>query len=148
MAGIRIIFLWVAFIPLIGFPQVFHRKINQWDDKFKMHGLWITWQDEEKKIPYHKIRYNHGVEYKVTRYYHSNGKVRLRYRFIGDSIVKVKYFDSTGHLTDKGRALRLITNEEYRFCWDGKWKQFGEHHKLLKTSYFRKGEELISNQKQ
>jgi len=60
--AIRIAFFLVAFIPLIGFPQVFHRKINQWDDKFKMHGRWITWQDETRHIPSCKSWYKHGTE--------------------------------------------------------------------------------------
>jgi antitoxin component YwqK of YwqJK toxin-antitoxin module len=134
----------IVFIPLIGFSQVFHRKTNQWDNKFKRQGLWITWQNEEKHIPSSKSWYKHGVEYRVTRYYHENGKTRLKFRFIGDSIVKVKYFDSKGHLTDKGRALRLTSDTEYRFCWDGEWKHFDEHHKLVKTSIYRKGEELVN----
>jgi antitoxin component YwqK of YwqJK toxin-antitoxin module len=142
----KIGFLFVfSIIPLIGFSQVFHRMINQWDDKFHKNGLWITWQDEEKHIPSCKSRFKHGVEYRVTRYYHENGRTRIKYHFYGDSIVKVKYFDKNGHLTDKGRALRLTTETEIRFCWDGKWKHYDENHKLVKTSVFRKGEELDSN---
>lgn len=131
------------FIPLIGLPQVFHRKINQWDDKFHRHGLWITWQDEKEHIPSSRIRYRHGLEYGVSRYYHENGRTRLKFRFSGDSIVMVKYYDSLGHLTDKGRALRFISEKEYRFCWDGEWKHYGKHRRLIKTSFYRKGEELI-----
>jgi antitoxin component YwqK of YwqJK toxin-antitoxin module len=133
--------LIIVFIPLVGFSQVFHRKINQWDDKFNRQGLWITWQDEGKHIPSCKSRYRHGVEYGVTRYYHDNGRTRLKLRFIGDSLIRVKYFDVHGRLTDKGRALRIITPTENRYCWDGEWKHYGEHHKLVKTSYYQKGEE-------
>ena len=135
-------------VPLIGFSQVCHRKINQYDEQFNRHGIWITWQDEEKHIPYCKSWYKHGKEYRVTRYYHENGRTRLKFHFRGDSLIKVKYFDIQGHLTDKGRALRLVTDTEYRYCWDGKWKHYDEHRKLERTSFYRRGEELISDHPQ
>ena len=139
----RIFFLIMFFFPLVGLSQGFHRKINQWDEKFNRQGLWITWQDEKNHIPSCKSHFSHGTEYRVTRYYHANGRTRLKLRFIGDSLIHVKYFDIHGRLTDKGRALRIITTTENRYCWDGVWKHFDEHHRMVKTSFYRKGEELI-----
>ncbi|NVO21203.1 MAG: hypothetical protein HXX13_15985 [Bacteroidetes bacterium] len=130
-------------IPLIGHCQWFHRKINQWDDKFHPNGLWIGWKDDQNKVKAYRIWYKHGLEYRISRYYHDNGKTRVKYRFLGDSIVMVKYFDENGRLTDKGRALRFYTNSDYRFCWDGTWKHYDEHHHMVKPTIYRKGEEMI-----
>ncbi len=134
----------VALIMIVinGLSQPFCRKINQLDAKGNRQGRWITWQDSARRLPSSKCWFKNGLEYRTTKYYHPNGKVRLRMHFSGDSVIKVKFLDSTGHVTQKGRALRLYTPSEIRYCWDGEWKFYDEKHKLYRTALYRKGEEV------
>ncbi|MBK7028280.1 MAG: hypothetical protein IPH45_03315 [Bacteroidales bacterium] len=57
-------------------------------------------------------------------------------------LLKVKYLDTLGHVTQKGGAKRLYTPSEIRYCWDGEWKFYDEKHKLYRTALYRKGEEV------
>lgn len=128
---------------ITGFSQPFFRKINQLDAKGNRQGKWITWQDSARRLPSCKSWFKEGSEYRTTKYYHPNGKVRLKMQYKGDSVIKVKYLDSTGHIIQKGRALRIYSPAEIRYCWDGEWKFYDEKHKLYRTALYRKGEEVI-----
>lgn len=141
-----LLFICLLILPVIGFGQLFHRGINKTDSKGQRQGKWITWQDSTRRLPSCKSWYKDGREYRVTRYYHSNGKTRLKFRFLGDSVMRVKYFDTDGRLTDKGRALRLMTDTEIRYCWDGIWKTYDSHHRVIKSVMYHKGEEVTELQ--
>ncbi|MBK7175192.1 MAG: hypothetical protein IPH84_18690 [Bacteroidales bacterium] len=117
-------------------------KRNQFDTKGNRHGRWITWQDSARRLPSSKAWFKHGLEYRTTRYYHANGKVRLKLHYKGDSLIRVKYLDTLGHVTQKGGAKRLYTPTEIRYCWDGEWRFYDEKHKLYRTAIYRKGEEV------
>jgi hypothetical protein len=136
------LFILVLFLPLFGFSQLGHRKINQLDEKGRRQGRWITWQDSARRLPSCKSWYKDGIESRTTRYYHSNGNTRLKFCFKGDSLIVVRYFDPQGKLTDKGSALRLFTDTEIRYCWDGEWKQYDKRHRVVQRMMYRKGEEV------
>jgi hypothetical protein len=137
-----LILLTILILPIITSSQVFHRKINRIDEKGNRQGRWITWQDSVRRIPSCKSWFRDGKEYRTTRYYHNNGKCRLSFSFQGDSVIVVRYFDEKGRLTEKGRALRLYTPTEIRFCWDGEWKQYDRWHRVIGRQQYKKGEEV------
>ncbi len=137
-----IFFLIGVLLAETAISQPLCRKINQLDSKGNRQGRWITWQDSARRLPSSKCWFKNGLEYRTTRYYHPNGKVRLKLHFRGDSIIRVKYIDSTGHVTQKGWALRIYTQKEIRYCWDGEWKFYNEKHKLERKAIYRKGEEV------
>jgi antitoxin component YwqK of YwqJK toxin-antitoxin module len=129
-------------LPFLAYPQFRHRKTNQIDTKGQRQGYWVTWQDSVNKIPSATAWFKDGKEHRVSRYYHANGKTRLKLRYINDSLIRVKYFDSTGRLTDKGSALRLYSEKEIRYCWDGVWKQYDKYRHVTGMQVYRKGEEI------
>lgn len=136
-----ILFLLVSF-PLLCSSQHSGGKINRVDAKGLRQGRWVTWQDSVRRIPSCKSWFRDGKEYRKTSYYHSNGKPRLTFRFRGDSLIIVRYFDEHGRLTDKGRALRSYTKTEIRYCWDGEWKQYDRWHRVVNRQFYNKGEEV------
>jgi hypothetical protein len=136
------VLLIILFIPLIASSQLFHRKINRIDEKGYRQGRWITWQDSVRRIPSCKSWFRDGKEYRTTRYFHNNGKRRLTFCFKGDSVIIVRYFNEKGRLTDKGRALRLYTETEIRYCWEGEWKQYDRWHRVIGRQQYKKGEEI------
>lgn len=136
------IFLFLL-LPFAGNSQLFQRKINQIDNKGRRQGQWITWQDSVRHIPSSKSWFRDGKEYRTTRYYHANGRTRLKLRYHGDSLITISYYDTSGKLTDRGGALRLYTDTEIRYCWDGEWKQYNRHHRVINRQFYRKGEEVI-----
>ncbi|MEI6060102.1 MAG: hypothetical protein WCR72_05305 [Bacteroidota bacterium] len=111
------------------------------DAKGRRQGLWITWYDTARRQPLSISRFRDGREYRTSRYYYENGKTRVRFRYKGDSIVWVRYYDSCGKLSMKGRSLLLYSDKEIRYCWDGMWKYYDCHHHLIQTEMYRKGEE-------
>jgi antitoxin component YwqK of YwqJK toxin-antitoxin module len=137
-----VILLSLIFLALNGYSQHLCRKINKLDAKGNRHGRWITWQDSARRLPSSKCWFKHGLEYRTTRYYHANGRVRLLLHYKGDSMIRVKYLDTLGHVTQKGKAKRLYTPTEIRYCWDGEWKFYDENHKLYRVALYRKGEEV------
>jgi len=138
--------LWLLGLFLIltidSSAQFFSRKVNQLDEKGRRQGRWITWQDSVRRLPSSKIWFRDGLEYRITRYYHPNGITRLKMKYKGDSVIRVSYYDTLGHLTLRGRSLRLYTPTEIRYCWDGEWKYYGKFRKVLKTEVYRKGEDV------
>ena len=137
-----ILILFCTLVSQGAISQTFCRKINQFDAKCNRQGRWITWQDSARRLPSSKCWFKNGMEYRTSKSYHPNGKVRLKMHFRGDSVIQVKYIDSTGHITQKGRALRLYTPNEIRYCWDGEWKFYDDKHKLNRIAIYRKGEEV------
>jgi antitoxin component YwqK of YwqJK toxin-antitoxin module len=135
-----VVLVWIVSLGAVG--QVFHLKLNQLDKQGRRQGHWITWQDSVRRLPSSKSWFRDGKEYRTTRYYHSNGKTRLKLRYHGDSLIRVKYYDTLGHVTHKGRALRLYTPTEIRYCWDGKWKYYDGRRKYIKAVIYRKGENI------
>jgi antitoxin component YwqK of YwqJK toxin-antitoxin module len=129
-------------IPLIGMTQIFKTKINQVDAGGHRQGRWIQWQDSVRRVPFCTSWYKDGIECRATRYYNSNGTVRLKFRYLDDSLIRVKYFDEKGRLTSKGTALLLYTDTEIRYCWDGVWKEYDKWRRVKNSSVYRKGEEL------
>jgi len=138
----RFICLILLTLPILGYPQLLNRKLNRLDEEGRRQGCWITWQDSARRLPSSKSWFRDGKEYRTTRYYHSNGITRLKLRYSGDSIIHVKYYDSTGHLMQKGRALRLYSDKEIRYCWEGTWKFYNGGRKPDRIAVYRRGEEV------
>lgn len=138
-------FVALMLLPFLVHSQWFNRKINRTDAEGHRQGRWITWQDSVRRLPSAKSWFRDGREIRTTRYYHSNGKTRLKLRYSGDSIIHVKYYDTLGHLIQKGRALRLYSDKEIRYCWDGVWKFYDSGRKPERVAIYRRGEEMIEN---
>lgn len=129
-------------ISFTGNTQILHRKINRLDEKGCRQGIWIIYLDSARRQPLSKFHFKDGREYRTSRYYHENGTTRVKFRYKGESLVLVKYYDTCGRLTQKGRSLMLYTDKEIRYCWDGAWKFYDNRHRLIRTAEYRKGEEL------
>jgi len=140
MHGKLCLLIMVLTLSIGSYAQFFSRKVNQLDEKGRRQGRWITWQDSARRLPSSKSWFRDGMEYRTTRYYHPNGKTRLKLKYKGDSIIRVSYYDTLGHLTHKGRALRLYSPTEIRYCWDGEWKYYDGRGKLINAVIYRKGE--------
>jgi len=138
----QLLLLAFVLISLTGYPQIFHPKINRLDEKGCRQGRWITYQDSIRRHPLSKFYFKDGLECRTTKYYYENGKVRVKFRYKGDSLVLVKYYDTCGGLSQKGRSLMLYTEKEIRYCWDGVWKFYDNRQHLIRTAAYRKGEEL------
>lgn len=121
--------------------QLFHKKINRWDDTGNRHGKWIEYWDETQTTISGKGKYNHGDLKGKWRYFHLNGERRLRFRYFDDRI-KVAYFDNFGQIEKKGWA-RIEHNETMiNYYWEGWWKEFDTHRHVTREIYFEKGKEV------
>lgn len=133
--------LLLIFVCLALYTQAqFHKhKVNQWDKKGQRQGLWLTYLDTANtKILISKEYYEDGRETGVCRYYHLDGKVRLKFKFLKNNI-KVKYFDERHKLTHKGWAKMDYTEYDVHYYWEGTWKFYGKHRKLKTVAMFSKG---------
>ena len=117
------------------------RQVNRYDAQGRRQGKWITWWDEEKKIPMNIERYKDGRERGCCRYYYMDGSKRLQFNARKDGRMKVKYFTESGQLEKKGWAVMIYDIQEIRYSWNGNWK-FYENGKLVKKSVYKMGEEV------
>jgi antitoxin component YwqK of YwqJK toxin-antitoxin module len=131
------------FIVVSGQSQLFNRQFNQFgEDGFKT-GKWISYWDENEKIPMSKAKYKQGREVGVSKEYHINGRIRLKFRYDKDRI-RVKYFSESRKLEQKGWARMDYTAEDIHFYWHGSWKFYDADRKLIRKSHYQFGEEIIS----
>jgi len=126
--------------------QLFHRKTNQYDTSGKRSGLWITWWDDEARIPMSKARFKEGKETGVSKEYHQNGTLRLKMRYFKHNQVKVKYYNENRQLEQKGRAVFEYNRSDIHYYWHGNWKFYDTHHKIKEFAIYYKGEELSRKQ--
>ncbi|MHC1777859.1 MAG: toxin-antitoxin system YwqK family antitoxin [Lentimicrobium sp.] len=119
----------------------FKHEVNRYDSLGRRQGKWITWWDEEKKIPMNIERYKDGRERGKCRYYYQDGTKRLQFMAFKDGRMKVKYYLESGKLEKKGWAVMIYDPQEIRYSWNGTWK-FYEDGKLVKKSVYKMGEEV------
>ncbi|MDO9255209.1 MAG: hypothetical protein Q7U54_06830 [Bacteroidales bacterium] len=119
------------------FPQICLHKKNQFDSNCKKHGYWIEVSKLNPDKKTFKGWYKHGQETKRCTYYNDGVKCS-KFRYINDSLMRIRRYDSLGNLEYKGSALLLKKNDELRFCWDGKFVFYDAHRKIIrKVEYFR-----------
>lgn len=122
--------------------QIFSKKVNRLDENGKRTGKWITFWDEEEKIPMSAATYKDGREKGVSKEYHNNGKLRLKFRYHKDRI-RVKYYTRDRKLEQKGWSRLEYNAEDTRYYWHGKWKFYDTtQRKLIRVRYYEFGEEV------
>lgn len=137
----------LLFIGIFGFlnsfAQLFHKKTNQYGEDGLKTGKWITYWDEEEKTPMSVVFYEHGRETGVSKEYHQNGKLRMKFRHQKGRI-RVKNFSQDRKLEQKGWARMEYSKRDVRYYWHGEWKFFNEKRKLIRVAIYENGEEIIS----
>ena len=134
-----IIFSSLPFISLAIWPL--KQQINHYDTQGRRQGKWVSYWDDEKKIPMNIERYKDGRERGRCRYYYMDGTKRLQFNARKDGRMKVKYYLESGRLEKKGWAVMIYDPNEIRYSWNGRWK-FYEEGKLVKKTIYRMGEEV------
>jgi len=119
------------------YPQICLRKKNQFDNDKKKHGYWIEVSKLNPDKKTFKGWYNHGKETKRCTYYNYGVKCS-KFKYVNDSLMRIKRYDPDGNLEYKGSALLLTKNNELRFCWDGEFVFYDSHrHEINKVTYIR-----------
>ncbi len=121
--------------------QFFRKSINKVDENGRRKGKWITYWDEEEKVPMSKATFNNGREVGVSKEYHINGKLRLKFRHQGDRI-RVKYYDEQRRLEQKGWSIIEYNESDTHYYWHGKWKFYNKRRKLERIAFYENGEEV------
>jgi len=109
------------------------QKENRKDRRIKYFDYW----DADSTILNTKGQYRDGMPYKTWRYYHKNGKKRMKVKY-GDRL-KIKYFKESGQLDKKGYAILDLDPANIHFYWQGTWKYFDERRKLYRIALFENG---------
>lgn len=118
----------------------YFKKPNRKDKYGKKHGLWITYWDDEKTIPMNKAWFDHGRELWLTKTYHSNGELAVKFREKKDGLL-VKYYEENGKISHKGPAIFEISEEDIHYYWHGEWKYYDSRHRVIKRVLYKNGEE-------
>jgi antitoxin component YwqK of YwqJK toxin-antitoxin module len=122
--------------------QIFSKKVNRLDESGKRTGKWITYWDEEEKIPMSYATYKDGREHGVSKEYHNNGRLRLKFRYRKDRI-RVKYYTRERKLEQKGWSRLEYNAEDTHYYWHGKWKFYDTtRRKIIRVSHYEFGEEV------
>jgi antitoxin component YwqK of YwqJK toxin-antitoxin module len=122
------------------FPQVRLHKKNQFDSDGKKHGYWIETLKSDPGKKSFKGWYNHGKETGRCIYY-NNGVKLSKFRYVNDSLMHIKRFYPDGHTEYKGSALWLTNKNEMRFCWDGEFVFYDQHHHVTRKATYIRGVE-------
>lgn len=125
------------------YGQIFKKHINQYDDNGKRKGLWITYWDDKKKTPMSVARFKNGYEAGVSKEYHQNGNLRLKFRHYKNRI-RVKYYNQDRKLESKGWSVIDYNEADTHYYWHGKWKFFDKNRKLTLVSHYLDGKEVTS----
>lgn len=137
----RILFL-ILFtgISINLFPQACLTGKNQYDSGGKKHGYWIEGSKLNPEKRTFKGWYNHGRETKRCVYYNYGVKL-MKIRYLNDSVMRIRRYDSLGNLEYKGMALWLTNAGEMRYCWDGEFTFYDLHKHKIKTVLYKRGVE-------
>ena len=127
--------------------QFYKHKLNTFDDNGKPTGLWISYWDDDDKIPMSKVFYKNGYETRVSKEYHQNGKIRLKFKYYKDNKLKVKFYSEGRVLEAKGGAILEHNKEDTHFYYQGKWKYFSPKRKLIRIGWYENGNEIASQLK-
>ncbi|MBC34640.1 MAG: hypothetical protein CL663_07370 [Bacteroidetes bacterium] len=132
--------LCIIFLTLSSEAQFWKRKLNQLDQNKKKTGVWKNYWDDKGKKKMYKYHYKDGKEVKVAKVYHPNGKRSNKFRYYKNDVVKVKYYDKNGKLTQKGWARMEFSEKEIRYYYHGLWKFYLPNRKLDKSTFYLDGE--------
>jgi len=119
--------------------QLFNKKVNQFGEDKKRTGKWISYWDDDKRVPMSKAFYKNGYETRVSKEYHYNGVLRLKFRYYPKKM-RVKYFREDGSLEQKGWAVIEYNAEDTHYYWHGPWKYYDTNRKLIKKSIYANSE--------
>ncbi|MCB0806209.1 MAG: hypothetical protein KDC05_10455 [Bacteroidales bacterium] len=120
--------------------QFFSRKTNRFDENGLKTGRWVSYWDDDHKVPMSKARYNNGRECGTSKEYHQNGIIRLKMRFQKKKI-RIKYYRENRKLEQKGWARIEYNESDIHFFWHGTWKFFNADRKLIEIAEYLNGEE-------
>lgn len=118
------------------YGQIFKKEINQYNEDGNREGKWITWWDEEEKVPMSIVNFKNGYEKGVQKEYNLDGTLRLKFRFLKNR-VHVKYYHSNGKLEKKGWSI--MDYKELHYYWHGKWKFYNEKGKFERSALYKYG---------
>jgi antitoxin component YwqK of YwqJK toxin-antitoxin module len=140
-ALIRISLLLVFMnVSVNNYSQISILKKNQFDSNGKKHGYWVERSKLNPEKKTFKGWYDHGKETKRCIYY-NNGDKCSKFRYVNDSVMRIRRYDSTGNLEYKGSALLLKKKDELRFCWDGEFVFYDSHRNIIRKVEYIRGEE-------
>jgi len=122
--------------------QLFNKSLNEFDEQGKRKGKWITFWDEEEKIPMSKARFKDGREVGVNKEYHINGNLRLKFRHYKKRM-RVKYYTENRKLEQKGWSIIEYNAEDTHYYWHGKWKYYNSKRKIERICHFENGREVV-----
>ena len=142
LLGLILLVLFIVF-SLSGSAQIFNKKVNQRNDKGQREGIWLEYWDENEKIIMSKAQFKDDLETGVCKNYHSNGKLRLKFRYHKNRL-RVKMYDENRKLQHKGWAIFEINEIEIHYYWNGKWKSYNNNRRLTSISFYENGH-LIEN---
>lgn len=132
-----ILLLFLVSVSLDLFSQICLHKKNQYDSECKKHGYWVEYSKLDPAKRTFKGWYNHGNETKRCTYY-NNGAKWSKFRYVNDSVMRIRRYNLAGKLEYKGSALWLTANNEMRFCWDGEFVFYdSQRRKIKKVTYIR-----------
>jgi len=121
------------------------KNINQYDSQGRRQGKWISYWDDDKKVPMNIEHFKDGRERGRCRYFYLNGALRLQFKAQKDGRMKVKYVNEDGRVEKKGWAVMIYDPKEIRYSWNGPWK-FYENGKLIRKAIYKMGEEIASHE--
>ncbi len=139
------IILLLVFLGVNSFGQFYKRKINSYNNNGQRTGLWLSYWDDEEKIPMSRAFYKNGYESRVSKEYHQNGKMRLKFRYYKDKRLKVKFYSDERVLEAKGWAVIEYNKADTHFYYHGKWKYFSPTRKFIREGLYEHGKEVVSS---
>jgi len=138
---IRVLMLsLVIIVPMELYPQICLLKKNQMDSDGRKHGYWVEVSKLNPEQKTFKGWYDHGNETKRCTFY-NNGTKWSKFRYVNDSLIRIKRYNLDGNLEYKGSALWLINNDEMRFCWNGEFVFYDSNRRKIKKAIYVKGVE-------
>lgn len=141
---VSLIILLLILVNSNSYSQFFKRKLNAYNTNGQRTGLWLTYWDDEMKIPMSQVFYKNGYEDRVSKEFHQNGKLRLKFRHYSENRMRVKFYHENRKLESKGWAIMEYNKEDTHFYYHGKWKYYNQNRRLIKIGSYEYGSEVIN----
>ncbi len=116
--------------------QLFKKKKRSADPQPR-HLKYYDYWDADSTILNTKGHFCDGMACKTWRYYHQNGKKRMKVKY--SKRLKIKYYKETGQLDKKGYAMLDVDPANIHFYWHGTWKYFDDRRRLYRIALFENG---------